>query len=615
MKITQVAATPGGALGNAVKEWDVVSAVGELPLRTFRQVLYLRFVTGGDADGLRIDSAQCRLQANFKAITQNAKSNTIPSLAATFTNGGPNTVRVEWDAPYQVRQVQLASSLNLGGSAALEFYRLDGAQVAEKPTVTAALGGADLLFVMENTAIALGTPQPGVARAVGRAAGGAGAQQVAIRQSRFAGNTATVPSDFTDARFALRLKDSAQASPNLRVDDLTSLSIRSYPTGPRLGLADPAQLAGGNPNAILFFDRLTGMVDTADAPGNLAAGATLAAALQRYIDDFFVALAAAKQADPTLATPAQIDVALVVESDTPCRVQIADFVVEYGLARHSFPTNAEKISLTFRSGAVASQSAPLHLSPLAHVTAATLRISPSLDDERPVSTGAGADPTTETLAQHTGLLLRIDRWAGQPVTPEQAFTVSGLFLGVMALANDTKVLVALHEDFQGQPTGKKLAETTITLAQSGRRLWQQVVWPAAVLLPAQPHWLLLKTLQGAALWLAREGQPPVRLFDVSPKGTVGAAVSVVAQQGLYSFLSAGAFAAGGQPTPPLTVTIGEHSTPAPVPAADGLTFDLTDALKLYLATATGSDHALTVTSGLAGLVTVYPPEIVYEVEG
>ena len=46
--------------------------MGTLPLRVFRQILVLRFVTGGLADGIRIDSEATSLKGTFSAYDYDA---------------------------------------------------------------------------------------------------------------------------------------------------------------------------------------------------------------------------------------------------------------------------------------------------------------------------------------------------------------------------------------------------------------------------------------------------------------------------------------------------------------------------------------------------------------
>jgi hypothetical protein len=56
MSIASVTTVGGTAPSSVAGRWEVTSPVGTLPLRVFRQILVLRFVTGGLADGIRIDS-------------------------------------------------------------------------------------------------------------------------------------------------------------------------------------------------------------------------------------------------------------------------------------------------------------------------------------------------------------------------------------------------------------------------------------------------------------------------------------------------------------------------------------------------------------------------------
>jgi hypothetical protein len=62
--------------------------VGTLPLRVFRQILVLRFVTGGLADGIRIDSEATSLKGTFSAYDYDALNPDVPVLKAPLSSSG-----------------------------------------------------------------------------------------------------------------------------------------------------------------------------------------------------------------------------------------------------------------------------------------------------------------------------------------------------------------------------------------------------------------------------------------------------------------------------------------------------------------------------------------------
>jgi hypothetical protein len=67
--------------------------VGTLPLRVFRQILVLRFVTGGLADGIRIDSEATSLKGTFSAYDYDALNPDVPVLKAPLSSFGGRWMR------------------------------------------------------------------------------------------------------------------------------------------------------------------------------------------------------------------------------------------------------------------------------------------------------------------------------------------------------------------------------------------------------------------------------------------------------------------------------------------------------------------------------------------
>ena len=110
-----------------------------------------------------------------------------------------------------------------------------------------------------------------------------------------------------------------------------------------------------------------------------------------------------------------------------------------------------------------------------------------------------------TLDQQQGAYLDIERWVAQQIVPSQARTVSGISLGILAIVADTELLIELHEDWQDQPSGKKLVLGTIRLDRAGRPAWVLQLFPHAVVLATQPYWLLIKATRGQAIWLLSQG--------------------------------------------------------------------------------------------------------------
>jgi len=599
-----------GAQQAGAKRWIIDGAVGESPQQVFRQVLYVRFALDGNADGLTFLPEQTRLLGKFSSYSYDAKTIANSALVAGIGQAG-DAVLVTLDTPRQLMAVQLVNSLAPGASSKVTVHRVDGDKVVEDPTTEAS-------WEDQFDRVAIDVGNFGFSgNAPLRAAPSEAGVSVAIqaRQTLQLTNVATLPTDFTDARFGLRLRN---GSTTLQSNHLAGMTVRSYPSAPRLGLAAPTDLAG--PNALtapIFFSRLDGEIGKeGDAnAGQIDVGKALAKALQQHVDTFFAQWLAKTPAGDTPVLPTVLTVALVIESDAPCQLAIDEFVVAYQLLRRNFPDWAEKIVLRFAGTAAETQTVKLSLPKQATVTQATLTVAANLGAAKVADGASGNGFLLDTLAQATGIHLGLERWAAQPFIPVQATTARGLVVGLLALTSDAQLALELYEDWQGQPAGKKLLATTVALGQSGQRLWKTVTLAEDLLLATQPYWLLLKTVRGAALWLAQPGEPPVQML--TQENNRWQTLSVLTNtQGLVHLLSP--IAAKDQSVP-FALTIGVTTVapnPKPEPDDDRQTFDLTAALNTALSTSPTSDLVnipLTFTTTLAGLITVYPPVVEYSV--
>ncbi|MCE7989639.1 MAG: hypothetical protein DYG89_51485 [Caldilinea sp. CFX5] len=601
MKVTQVSTVVNSTQVSAARTWLIDTAVGELPQPFFRRALYLRFALDGVADGLRLVPEQTHFRGHFDSYSYNAKTITNPALAAV-TKTVDQAVLVELPTPRQLTAVQLVNAFVSGLSSKVTVHRVDGEQVVEEPTATATFGAPFDLFIGEG--IALSTGAFASTRATAPSENRIGDTSTLIRTvADF--NTAALATDFTDARFGLRLSNS---STTLTPALLAGVTVRSYPSAPRLGVA-----AATSPLTPTFFLRLDGEIgkDGDANAGHFDAGDILAVALQTQVDAFFTQVLTDTALGDEPALPTELTVALVLESDAPCQLVIDEFVIGYQLVRRTFPDRAEKLVLRFAGDAVATEEVTFHLPKTAVVTAATLTVAAKLRNDGLVAPAATYGLPPESLTQATGVHLGLARWAAQPLTPIQAVTASGVVIGLLTLTANTQLALAFYEDWQGQP-GKQLTATTIDLGQSGQRLWQTVRFPEPVLLFTQPYWLLLKALRGAALWLAQEGTPTLQML--TQENQRWQTVSVITNtQGLLHLLSP--TVGDNQQSPPLALRIdGVSITTTPVTSGDRQRHDLTAALNAALVGAATSSlvRTLAFTTGQAGTLTVYPPEIIYE---
>lgn len=597
----------------AGRTWQVLTPAGAPPLRFFRQVLYLRFASGGMAERILVDADATRFEATFQPYSYDACGAPPAGLAADLDDH-QGAVIVTLDAPRHVQDVSLSADAVPGGEYALAFYRLDGEAFAGEPTVVAPLsagwGYAGEVLVSEGGEWV--TSSPGAA-AIPRAApagpGWESGHEVIVAESGFT-RQAAIPehTDFVDVRFGLRLQ--GPGSPDLHASDVTSLGLRSYPTGPRIGIANPADL-----DSAVFFWQAPGEVGKSvpAEQGSVDAGPALAEALSRYLGTFL--------AEPA---PEYIDVALVIASDAPCVLDIAQCDVVYHLAQHSFPGGETKHVLRFTGERLESQALSLQLPGNAAITFAEIEMAISARGGRLLLSGDGEDLSEAALLQHMGTRIDVERWVAQRIVTPEATSVSGLALGLMPTAAGTELSVEVQEEWQGQPSGRKLVEGAIELARVGRRAWAVLELAKAIVLPAQPHWLLVKATRGHAIWLAEAGDGPIRVLDRASGGNWVERSTLDGFRALYRFFSQRAADPQAQEGAAVTIRIGESVlTPAPPPngpevasARDTRRFDLAPALNACLDPPVGAPIVVTLSfsAGFLGFITVYPPQIEYDLE-
>lgn len=566
MNVTSTTTIEGDPLGSIPGRWQISSPVGAPPLRFFRRAACLRFETGGTADGIRIVGPEATtLKAVFGPMDYDALGQIKTPLKASLTDSG-GTVIVELEAPRQVRRVGLRSSAASGSRRSVEFYRLDGDTPADKPTIS-----------------------------------------VGVQN-----NVATLPSDtdFTDARFAMRLEG---ASGTLRAGDLAELRVRGYPTGPRLGIADPKDAASA-----VFFWRVAGEVGKTPPAdqGNVEAGQAFVDALQRYLDDFFARLAGS-----TGPAPEFVEAALIAASDAPCVLDVTAFSVTYHLVLQSlFSDEGEKVEkqvLQLTGDQTTAQEVTVQLPGNADVKSASLETVESFRDDRLIASNNSDGLPDAIPEQKEGVYVGVERWAAQGVTPPHAISVSGIAVALMATVDNTEVLVELQEDWRGQPSGKKLATGTLMLEEVGRRSWVTLLFPEPIILFSNLYWLLMKASGGRAVWLAEAGDNPVRVLEESNNSGAWAELSVLdGLQTIHRFISRSKRA---QEQRSISIAIGKHTAEIVDEQDDARTYDLTSGLNDYLGDLPSDGPVATIPitfkATLPGLVTVYPLAIEYDLIG
>ena len=453
---------------------------------------------------------------------------------------------VTLDTPRKIQRINVSVSTLL----TVGFHRVDGTSIAPTPTVTA-------------------------------------------------GMNQDLPMDFTAATFALSFTRTSDSSPfTIKPDQLTELWLQSFPAGPRLGVRDAEGAQA------VFFRRVPGEICGDDGKSHcviLDAGQDLAAQLQLMLDaKLGKALAG--------ALPSSIDIDVVVQSDAPADVTFTQCRVVAHRVRKGWAADPREKAV-FRFGGKGNDACAAHLvlPGGARVIEGKLNILQSLGKVCAPIDGDWSGRDTD-LAQNEGILVDPDAWAAQPLAvTDSAFT--GICCALMALANDSVLLVTVRADNNGQPTGATLAAGRIALRSAGTRLWASILFDLPVS-ASKAVWALMRAGSGSAVWLAesRPNEAGVTIVSADTEGTVRRS-RLDGLRALYRLL------VSAPPTqePPrsvLSVSVGDR----PVGEAEKPgSFDLAPALNDFLADRTGSiDVPVFFSSPLTGIVTAYGPSLIFD---
>jgi hypothetical protein len=200
--------------------------------------------------------------------------------------------------------------------------------------------------------------------------------------------------------------------------------------------------------------------------------------------------------------------------------------------------------------------------------------------------------------------------------------VAGIALGVMALSPGTHLAVELQSDWQGLPSGKRIAGGGASLTRVGEMQWAIVSLKDPALLPGEAFWILTTASKGAAVWLVEAGDDPLRLLE-NPSGAWNEASRLDGQRALYRLLppseAANAGADDQPPPPPVRLTIGGATFAGTLQPDGTRRFHIGSAMNTVLAAARAGQAPdrvaipLVFRAGGAGSLTVYPPRIAYNV--
>lgn len=429
-------------------------------------------------------------------------------------------------------------------------------------------------------------------------------------------NNSVVTPAFADVHFALRRSDGG----NLAPAQIEVLEVASFPAGPRLGVTLSGVTPAPEP---VYFWQGSGEIGQGGEPadGRIADGAGLADALARLLDRHLAALRDAGQ-----PIPAQIEAALLVESNAPCRFQLETLSLVYRVVTASWLGLAgdaaqDKQVLRFSDQHLDSAALAVAVPMAASFESATLRVVVSR--AAPLSTAGTANGAGDSFpppAQTSGFYVD-HRAVALAVTPPAALTANGVAVAVLPLSSDLALQLALHADAAGAPAGVELVAATAGDEPAGQARWVTAQLPALLPLSSQRVWLVLRAQTGACIWLAAGDAAPgdTALSRQNETGGLWLPQPPGILPGLaYRLLSPALTGPPDLSTPAAQPGLSASLAGIPLAASvegDTHIFDLTPALAAYLQSGPAPDPAGLVYTPLTfqafGLrqATVYPPRL------
>lgn len=538
--IENPALTQGGTATSATG-WNIEQKIGEHPIIFYRKIFYLRFLSNNNPDKIAINQDSTELQVAFAPLEYNSAA---PGAEADITPYADSFIVDLKTAPGYLSKI----NINNANVSQVEIYRVDGNRLMSDPTLT----------INNNT---------------------------------------TLSEEFVAARFAVKAKKSNGDQIQFTKDEIQAINIISYPTGPRIGLADPAK-----PEGAMFFQQEPGLIkpDNISSTFSYNASIEFAEALQGYLNRYF------EENNPI--DQQRIDIALVVESDAQCSFSLSRFAVYYSPALSSFRLpdgqKSDKIVLRFAKDKIESHNINIKV-PL-DFTTAEVNIEPSFRNNPPLLTAKDLPGNENALNQ--GVYLNNLNWAAPPVQPEKAGILQGIYLYLLPLNIKTEISLELQEDWQGEPSGKILQTCQTTMGQTGER--EFVLFRFAQALPLNPgsYWILVKTSSGTAIWLANPGKGRVIFFTQKQNRLQKKSFNSLADtQPVYKLI----FKRQKNHSSCLQLSIKDNIiNPEP---ADKNKYNLKNSIAQYLNSKPGDNTLanvpLTFTATGPGMVTVYAPVI------
>jgi hypothetical protein len=206
------------------------------------------------------------------------------------------------------------------------------------------------------------------------------------------------------------------------------------------------------------------------------------------------------------------------------------------------------------------------------------------------------------------------------ITPSVARDVSGLLLALTTTSQSAELVAEIREDQNGVPAGRIVASGPCNITQLDRPAWLHFGFRSSVVVPALPHWIVLRATNGSAIWLAEPAAATTQVGDATARGWTdrGSFDDIAPLHQLWSPSGSTTSTDEDDISARLRVIIG-GSVIAPTPAVLGRSrvVNITSALQSWLAAQPGPagivNAPIQVRALGKGLVTVYPPDIEYDV--
>jgi hypothetical protein len=226
------------------------------------------------------------------------------------------------------------------------------------------------------------------------------------------------------------------------------------------------------------------------------------------------------------------------------------------------------------------------------------------------------------IADVLGIEVDGSRAAAHRITPSAARDVSGLLLALTTTSRSAELVAEIREDQNGVPAGRIVASGPCNITQLDRPAWLHFGFRSSVVVPALPHWIVLRATNGTAIWLAEPAAATTHVGDATARGWTdrGSFDDIAPLHQIWSPSQGSANVEDGEDdiSARLRVIIG-GSVIAPTPGISGRArvVNIASALQSWLSAQPGPagivNAPIQVSALGKGLVTVYPPDIEYDV--